>query len=90
MTSAINALTVMKSLPLPALVAAAAALIALPFHFPAGATLLLAACLGAIIHTDYNLRARRIKLPRRTQPVSPAHPHFRRFAAAREPHRLAA
>lgn len=54
----------MKSYPLPALVAALAAVIALPFSAAAAGTLLLTAGLGAIIHADYALRCRRVRLPR--------------------------
>lgn len=78
----------MKSYPLPALVAALAAVIALPFSAAAAFTLLLTCGLGFIIHADYTLRARRVRLPRRPRAEVPA--QFRRFSAARERHRLAA
>ena len=54
----------MNSLPVPALVAACAALIALPFSLAAGGTLLMTASLGFIIHADYAGRCRRVRLPR--------------------------
>lgn len=78
----------MKTFPLPALVAALAALLALPFSAAAAFTLLLTCGLGFIIHADYTLRARRVRLPRRQRAEVPA--HFRRFSSARESHRLAA
>jgi hypothetical protein len=65
MAAAINAFVLMNSFPRPALVAALAAVIALPFSFAAAGTLLLTAALGAIIHADYVLRYNRIRLPRR-------------------------
>ena len=58
--------TVMNSLPAPALVAALAAVIALPFSVAAAGTLLLTASLGFIIHADYAQRMKRIRLPRLT------------------------
>ena len=54
----------MNSLPPPALVAALAAVIALPFSAIAAGTLLLTASLGFIIHADYAQRKQRIRLPR--------------------------
>jgi hypothetical protein len=54
----------MNSLPLPAIAAAVAAIIALPFSTAAAGTLFLTAGLGAIIHADYVLRCRRVRLPR--------------------------
>jgi hypothetical protein len=77
----------MKSFPLPALVSALAAFVALPFSVAAAGTLLLTAGLGFIIHADYALRYRRIRLPRRTT--------ARRTCPSRsplccEPHQLAA
>jgi hypothetical protein len=53
-----------SSLPRPALVAAFAAALALPFSIAAAGTLLLTAALGAIIHADYVLRHKRVRLPR--------------------------
>ncbi len=67
----------MKTFPLPALIAALAALIAVPFSAAAASMLLLTAGLGFIIHVDYVLRTRRVRLPRRspvpttTVPVQP-------------------
>lgn len=78
-----------KSLPVPALVSAAAALAAVPFSAAAAATLLLTAWLGLIVHADYVLRRRPAPLPRYRWRRS--HAHFRRFAAAAtETNRLAA
>jgi hypothetical protein len=54
----------MNSFPPPALVAALAAVIALPFSAAAAGTLLLTAALGSIIHTDYVQRRNRVRLPR--------------------------
>jgi hypothetical protein len=54
----------MKTFPLPALVAAVAALIAIPFSLAAACLLFVTAGLGFIIHADYTLRYRRIRLPR--------------------------
>ena len=54
----------MNSFPPPALAAALAAVIALPFSAAAAGTLLLTAALGSIIHTDYVQRRRRIRLPK--------------------------
>ena len=56
----------MNSLPAPALVAALAAVIALPFSAPAAGTLFFTAALGFIIHADYAQRMRRVRLPRLT------------------------
>jgi hypothetical protein len=64
MAAAINSSTVMKTSPAPALIAAIAAVIALPFSFAAAGTLLVTAALGYIIHADYVLRHQRIRLPR--------------------------
>jgi hypothetical protein len=77
----------MKTFPLPAVIAAFAGVIALPFSAIGALTLLLTAGLGTIIHADYALRCRRVRLPRRTA--------LRRAAPARptlccETHRLAA
>lgn len=79
----------MKTFPLPALVAAVAAFVALPFSLAAAGTLLLTAWLGLIIHADYTLRRRPAPLPRYRWRKS--HAHFRRHhVAATEPHQLAA
>ena len=79
----------LKSLPLPALVAAAAAVVAVPFDLAAASTLFLTAWLGLIIHADYVLRCRRTPLPRYRWRKS--HAYFRRLAVtASEPNRLAA
>jgi hypothetical protein len=59
-----NALSAMNSLPLPAIAAALAAALALPFSAAAAGTLLFTAGLGAILHADYPLRQRRVRLPR--------------------------
>lgn len=64
MAAAINALVIMNSFPRPAIVAAFAAVIALPFSVAAAGTLLLTAALGSIIHADYVLRYKRVQLPR--------------------------
>ena len=55
----------METFPLPAIAAASAALVALPFSAAAAGTLLLTAALGTIIHADYAGRQRRVSLPRR-------------------------
>ena len=61
----------MNSLPAPAIIAALAGLIALPFSIPAAGTFLLTASLGFVIHADYVQRHRRIRLPQRSvQPRS--------------------
>ena len=54
----------MNSFPRPAIVAAIAAAIALPFSIAAAGTLALTAALGVIIHADYALRYNRVRLPR--------------------------
>ena len=54
----------MKTFPAPAIIAALAAVAALPFSVAAAGTLLLTAALGFIIHADYVLRQRRVRLPR--------------------------
>src|SRR3954471_8536055 len=59
-----NAVSAMNSLPLPAFAAALAAGVALPFSAAAAGTLLFTAGLGAILHADYPLRCRRVRLPR--------------------------
>jgi hypothetical protein len=56
----------MNSFPAPALIAALAALVALPFSVPAAGTLLITAALGFMIHADYVQRHRRIRLPKRS------------------------
>ena len=78
----------MKSLPLPAILAATAAIAALPFSLAAAGTLFLTAWLGLIIHSDYVLRRRPAPIPRHTWRKS--HAYFRRFAAGNERHQLAA
>jgi hypothetical protein len=61
----------MNSFPTPAIIAALAALIALPFSLAAAGTLLFTAAFGFVIHADYVQRRRRIRLPRRAvQPRS--------------------
>ena len=79
----------MKTFPLPALVAAVAALIALPFSLAAAGTLFLTAWLGLIIHADYTLRRRPAPLPRYRWRTADAH-FPRQTTAATEPNRLAA
>ena len=76
----------MKTFPLPALIAALAAAVALPFSAAAAGTLLFTAALGSIIHADYVQRRRRVRLPRL------AVAHIRRTQApfCFEPHQLAA
>jgi len=64
MAAAINQLAIMYSFPPPALVAAFAAALALPFSLAAAGTLALTAGLGCIIHADYVLRCNRLRLPR--------------------------
>jgi hypothetical protein len=64
MAEAINSFPVMKTFPAPAIIAALAAVAALPFSVAAAGTLLLTAALGFIIHADYVLRQRRVRLPR--------------------------
>jgi hypothetical protein len=78
----------MNSLPLPAIVAAAAAVVTLPFNLAAAGTLFLTAWLGLIIHSDYVLRRRRAPLPRHAWRRS--HVYFRRLAVVRERNQLAA
>jgi hypothetical protein len=55
----------MKTFPIPAIIALVAALIAVPFSLAAAVMLFVTAGLGFIIHADYTLRYRRIRLPRR-------------------------
>src|SRR5688572_25832678 len=57
-------LTLMNSFPAPAIVAALAAVITLPFSVAAAGTLFLTASLGVIIHADYVQRHKRVRLPR--------------------------
>lgn len=78
----------MKTFPLPAVIAALAAIATLPFSVAAAGTFLLTAGLAFIIHADYALRFRPAPLPKR-QPA-PSHAHFRRLSVATEQHRLAA
>lgn len=54
----------MKTFPAPAIIAALAAVAALPFSVAAAGTLFFTASLGFIIHADYVLRQRRVRLPR--------------------------
>lgn len=55
----------MKSFPLPPVLAAAAALVALPFDVHAAAFLGLTAGLAGVIAADYSHRYRGLRLPRR-------------------------
>jgi hypothetical protein len=77
----------MNSFPPPAIVGALAAIVSLPFSIAAAGTLLFAAALGCVIHTDYVQRRQRVRLPRR--PAAPntsnTRPTFRG-----EEHQLAA
>lgn len=54
----------MKTFPAPAIIAALAAVAALPFSVAAAGTLFFTASLGFIIHADYVVRHRRVRLPR--------------------------
>ena len=54
----------MYSFPAPAIVAALAAAVALPFSLATAGMLALTAGLGVIIHADYVLRCKRVRLPR--------------------------
>ena len=54
----------MKTFPIPAVIALVAAFGTLPFCLPGALTLFVTAVLGFIIHADYTLRYRRIRLPR--------------------------
>jgi hypothetical protein len=78
----------MKSLPLPALAAALATVIALPFSAAAAATFLVTTGLALVIHADYNLRQRRVRLPRLTAAVPV--PAAETVPFCYEPNRLAA
>jgi hypothetical protein len=86
-TVAINSTTVMNSLPVPAIIAALAAVIALPFSAAAAGTFFLTASLGFIIHADYAQRMKRVRLPRLS--VQPR-PSKTRTPFVRENHPLAA
>jgi hypothetical protein len=77
----------MNSFPAPALIAALASLVSLPFSIPAAGTLLLTAALGFVIHADYVQRHRRIRLPRRAA-AKPRNANTR--TPFREAHQLAA
>lgn len=57
----------MKSFPLPPVLAAAAALVALPFNADAAGFLLLTAGLAAVISVDYSHRYRGLQLPKRAR-----------------------
>lgn len=76
----------MNSLPLPALAAALVAVIALPVSAAAAGTLLVTAGLGAVIHADYVLRCRRVRLPK----LAAARRASTRPSFCCEPHQLAA
>lgn len=86
MAEAINFLPVMKTLPVPALVAALAAVAALPFSVAAASTLALTASLGFIIHADYVQRYQRVRLPR----LSTKRNNSNTRTPFREAHQLAA
>jgi hypothetical protein len=87
--AAINRTNAMRTFPLPALIAAAAALIAVPFSAAAASMLLLTAGFGFIIHVDYVLRTRRVRLPRR-RPVLTTAVSLEPQAKGNERHQLAA
>ncbi len=87
--AAINRTDAMKTFPLPALIAALAAFIAVPFSAAAASMLVLTAGLGFIIHVDYVLRVRRVRLPRRN-PVSTTAVPLRSETKSDERHPLAA
>src|SRR5262245_48359072 len=80
-------LLTMTSFPLPAIVAALAAVVALPFSAAAAGMLGVTAGLGLILHSDYVLRHSRVRLPRlpKARRTSPSRPPFRG-----ETHQLAA
>jgi hypothetical protein len=78
----------MKSLPIPAAVAALAGVIALPFSAPAAGMLLLTAGLGSMIHLDYVQRQRRVRLPKLA--TQPRRNTTSRGPFTREAHQLAA
>lgn len=69
------------------MVAALAAVAALPFSIAAAGTLFLTASLGFIIHADYVARFQRVRLPRKTLPVRGSN-HRKPFRG--EAHQLAA
>ena len=77
----------MKTFPIPAVIALAAAFAAVPFCPPGAVMLFVTAGLGFIIHADYTLRYRRIRLPRHVAPEATIIP-CESFAC--EDHRLAA
>lgn len=79
----------MKSFPLPAIVAAFAAVVALPFSIVAAGTLAFTAALGVIINVDYGRRCRRVRLPQLA--AAPCVPTANtRSPARREQHPFAA
>ena len=88
MGPAINSTKVMNSFPPPAIVAALAAVVALPFSAAAAGTFLITAALGSIIHADYVQRVKRVRLPRLS--VQPPRPAKTRTPFASENHPLAA
>lgn len=55
----------MHQIPLPAIAAALAALLTLPFSVVAASMLAFTAALGCIIHADYSRPHCRIRLPQR-------------------------
>ena len=69
MAAVINTIVTMYSFPPPAIVAALAAAVTLPFSLAAAGTLFLTAGLGCILHADYAVRHNRIRLPRRPAPM---------------------
>ena len=87
--AAINPTNAMKTFPPPALIAALAALLAVPFSAAAASMLLLTAGLGFIIHVDYVLRTRRVRLPKRSQ-VSVTTGPLQSQTKGNERHQLAA
>ena len=79
----------MNSFPAPALAAALAAFVALPFSLAAAGTLLFTAALGCVIHADYVQRYQRVRLPR-LAPGVPAVGAGTQPTICRETHQLAA
>lgn len=77
----------MNSLPPPAIVAALAAVVALPFSLAAAGTLLFTASLGFVIHADYVQRRTRVRLPRLRPQLRTCAPQTTRCC---ETHQLAA
>lgn len=77
----------MKTFPGLILVAALVALDLLPFSFAAVSTILFGAALAFIMHADYALRHRRVRLPKLARP--PRSPRLPR-ALRRQRHPLAA